>query len=199
MSIIKRSDGTLLFYGAIPLTDAELDEVRAWGKPAYLVVGHEHHMVDGPAFREKLGLKLYGPKSRSRQIGERTTFDGGVEDIPADAAMSAEEVPGARFNEPMLIVKSGGGARASLLYCDAIDNTPREGAPLLMRLLGFTGDSPKVVFIFRLLFMTDRAALKAALMKWAQIPNLARIIPFHGVVFEGDVSAALVRAAAELG
>ena len=198
MSIVKRSDGSLLFYGAIPLTDAELDEVRAWGKPAYLVVGHDHHMVDGPAFREKLGLKVYGPASRAVQIGERTTFDGGVEDIPADAAVSVETVPGARFNEPMVIVKSGDGARVSLLFCDAIDNNPTEGAPLLMRLLGFTGDRPKVVFMFRTLFMSDRAALKAALMKLSDIPNLHRIIPFHGIITETNASADLKHAAESL-
>ena len=198
MSIVRRLDGTLLFYGAIPLTDTELDEVRAWGKPAYLVVGHEHHMLDGPAFREKLGLKLYGPKGRREQIALRTEIVGSLEDIPADPSMSVETVPGSRFGEPMVIVRSGGGARVSLLFCDAVDNNPRQGSPFLMRLLGFTGDHPKVVFIFRLLFMTDRAALKAALLKWAEIPNLSRIVPFHGDIFEGNVQQALKRASNEL-
>ena len=198
MSIVKRTDGHLLFYGAIPLTDAELDEIRAWGTPAYLVVGHDYHMVDGPAFREKLGLKLYGPASRAAQIALRTTFDGGLEDIPKDAAVSIEAVPGSRFNEPMAIVRSGSGARVSLLFCDAIDNNPRAGSPLLMRLLGFTGEGPKVVFAFRLLFMTDRAALKSALLRWSDIPNLSRIVPFHGVILEQGAREAMRRAANEL-
>ena len=112
--------------------------------------------------------------------------------------MSIEAVPGSRFNEPMAIVRSGSGARVSLLFCDAIDNNPRAGSPLFMRLLGFTGEGPKVVFAFRLLFMTDRAALKSALLRWSDIPNLSRIVPFHGVILEKGAREAMRRAANEL-
>ena len=39
MFIIKRADGSLMFYGtAIPLEDAALAEVTAWGRPSILVV-----------------------------------------------------------------------------------------------------------------------------------------------------------------
>jgi hypothetical protein len=39
MSIVRRADGGLLFYNAVPVRDAVLGEIRALGAPAQL--GHE--------------------------------------------------------------------------------------------------------------------------------------------------------------
>lgn len=62
MAIVKRSDGDLLFYHAIPLRDDVLRRVTAWGRPAILVIAHDNHGIDAHAFRERFGVKLYGPK-----------------------------------------------------------------------------------------------------------------------------------------
>jgi hypothetical protein len=198
MSIVKRSDGTLLFYHAIPLEDSVLDEIRAWGKPAYLVVGHHQHMVDAHAMREKLGLKLYGPKESADKIKARTTFDGTFEDIPKDPAVSVEVLTGTKLGEPIVIVNSGGGAHVSLLFCDAIQNNQKDTLPLPLRLIGFAGTSPKVVPLFRLLFMGDRATLKAALLRYSDTRNLSRIIPFHGAITNSGAAEALRAAANDL-
>ena len=198
MCIVKRTDGTLLFFHAIPLDDKELDEIRAWGKPAYLVVGHDQHMVDAHAFKQKLGLKLYGPKERKEKIDNRSPLDGTLEDIPADPSMSLAVVPGSKLGEPVLTVRSGGGARVSLLFCDVLQNTPKEKVNFFFRLLGFSADHPKVVPAFKLLFLSDKAALKEALVKWAQIPNLLRIIPFHGDIVDSNAAEAFRVAASEL-
>ena len=155
-------------------------------------------MVDAHAFKEKLGLKLYGPKERKDLIDQRSPLDGTLEDIPADSAVSFQTVPGSKLGEPFGIVKSGDGARVSLLFCDVIQNNPDEKTNFFFRLLGFSGDHPKVVAAFRLLFLSDRAALKNALMSWADMSNLKRIVPFHGTVVEGDAAGALRRASAEL-
>src|SRR5439155_2276977 len=55
MCIIKRSDGQLVFHNAVPLDDAALAEVTAWGKPAFLVIPHNQHGIDAHAFMHKLG------------------------------------------------------------------------------------------------------------------------------------------------
>ena len=195
MSIIKRSDGSLLFYHAIPLEDNLLDEIRAWGKPAFLVVGHNNHMVDAHAFREKLRLKLYGPKKSAEKIAARTTLDGTLEDIPADPNVLVVSCPGTKEGEPVAIVKSGGGTRVSLLFCDAVQNNPAETLPFIFRLIGFASVSPKVVPLFRLLFMSNRAELKQALLKFADTPNLSRIVPFHGAITNERAAEALRSAA----
>src|SRR5689334_2890046 len=76
MSIVRRSDGTLLFYNAVPMDDRTLDEIKAWGKPAFLVVTHDQHMIDGDAFREKLGLAVYCPRATHEKVRARTQVAG---------------------------------------------------------------------------------------------------------------------------
>src|SRR5258708_1823109 len=71
MSIVRRTDGTLLFFNAMPLEEAVLAEVKAWGRPAVLVVPHDQHMIDARAFAEKLGLSIYGPKECETKVRAR--------------------------------------------------------------------------------------------------------------------------------
>ena len=84
MTIIKLATGNLMFFNAVPLEHEALEEVRSWGKPATLVVPHHQHMIDGHAFREKLGLKLYGPAQLAKEISQRAELAGDLDAIPKD-------------------------------------------------------------------------------------------------------------------
>ena len=64
---MKLSDGRLAFHNAIPLDDAALADVRAWGKPAILIVPHHLHAMDAHAFQAKLGLSAF----TARQVLEK--------------------------------------------------------------------------------------------------------------------------------
>ncbi|NBR30271.1 MAG: hypothetical protein EBT83_17970, partial [Betaproteobacteria bacterium] len=154
MAIVKRSDGTLLFYHAIPLDEPTLREVTAWGKPAYLVIAHDNHGIDAHPFAKQLGLKVFGPKSNLEKMRAKFDVDGALEDIPPDPAVSAESIAGTRYDEPVVTVRSGGGARTSLVFCDAFQNNRKEGMPLFFRLVGFAG--PKVPLLFKVAFTRDR-------------------------------------------
>ena len=198
MCIIKRTDGSLLFFHAIPLDDAALKEVQAWGRPAFLVVGHDQHMVDAEAFREKLALKLYGPKECIVKVQARGTTTGTLEDIPADPSMDIVSVPGTKHGEVAIVLRSGNGTRVSLLVSDVMHNTHKEDTSFFFRILGFTSDALKIVPAFRLLFIKSKAVLKDALRRWADIPNLKRLVPFHGRIVENDAAAAIRAAAAKL-
>jgi hypothetical protein len=191
MSIARRQDGTLVFYHAIPLEESALAEVLAWGRPAELVVGNASHGVDAAAFARKLGVKIYGPRADATRMRARWEMAGTLEDLPADPGVAFESVAGTKAGEPVELVRSGD--RLSLVFCDAIQNHGEDG-PLLTRLLGFRG-GPRVVPIFRLLFTSDRAALKAHLLRLADLPGLTRLIPCHGAIVDHDAPAAL-RAAA---
>jgi hypothetical protein len=195
MCIAKMGDGSLVFSHAIPLDEKSLAEVVAWGRPSYQVVAHHQHVIDGDAFREKLGLKAYGPKECDAQVRARIELAGNLDKFPTDGAVSVEPVPGAKLGEPVVIVKSGNGARVSLIFADVIQNNAKESTKPLFRLLGFAG-GPKVVPAFRMLFVKEKAALKAALARWAALPGLTRIIPCHGTIVSHDAPAAL-RAAAD--
>jgi hypothetical protein len=198
MFIVKRSDGSLMFYGsAVPLEDALLAEVTAWGHPSILLVPHDQHMIDARAFSEKLGLRVYGPKACEAKMRERAEIAGMVEDIPADPWAEVVAVTGAKTGEPAVIVKSSNGQRVSVLIADAIQNNPRGSVGWLPRLMGFAG-GPKVVPVFKMMFIKDKAALKRQLNEWADLPGLVRVAPCHGDAVTNGAGASLKEAAASL-
>ncbi len=194
MSIIKMTDGSLLFYHAIPLTDAELAEVRAWGRPAYLVVAHHQHCLDANAFAEKLGLKIFAPKACEKQVRERVSLAGTLEEFPNDATVTVESVPGSKLGEAMVKVKSG--PRLNVLFADVIQNNPPD-LMFLFRLLGFAG-GPKIVPAYRMMFVNDKSAVRAYIEQCASLPGLARLIPFHGTIVEQGAGESLRSAVSKL-
>jgi hypothetical protein len=198
MFIIKRSDGALMFFGmAIPLEEALLAEVTAWGRPSILVVTHDQHMIDARAFAEKLALKVYGPKPCEVKMRARAEIAGMLEDVPPDPNVQITPVAGAKTGEPAVIVKSDGGRRVSLLVSDVLQNNPTESLGLLPRLMGF-GGGPKIVPVFKMMFLKDKAALKRQLTEWAELPGLVRLVPCHGDAVTAGAAAALKAAAAAL-
>jgi hypothetical protein len=195
MSIVRRADGTLLFFNAIPLEDSALAEVKAWGKPAVLVVPHDQHMIDARAFAEKLGLQVYGPRACEPKLRQRADLAGTLEDLPADPSVRIEPVAGVKNGEPALFVSSGG--RVSLLVSDVIMNNRKETIGFFPRLVGFAGGI-KVPPVFRMMFLKDRPALKAQLERWAATPGLARLVPCHGDVVASGAPEAIRTAARAL-
>ena len=127
----------------------------------------------------------------------RADIDGFLEDIPPDPNVRIVPVAGAKTGEPAIIVTSAGGQCTSLLISDAIQNNPKSAVGLLPRLMGFSG-GPKVVPIFKMMFLNDKAALKGQLNEWGDLPALARMIPCHGDAVTTGAGAALKAAAAAL-
>jgi hypothetical protein len=196
MSIVRRGDGSLLFYNAIPVDDATLGEIRDWGRPEVLVITHDQHMIDADAFREKLGLVAYCPRARIEQVRARTVVAGSLEELPADPSIAWDSAAGTKMDEPVMFVKSGGATRVSIVFSDVFQNNSPTSLPLIFRLMGFAG--PRTPPLFKLLFLRDKGALRAAMERWAATPNLSRIVPTHGDVIDVDPAAALRRAAAAL-
>jgi hypothetical protein len=187
-----------MFFGmAIPLEDDLLAEVKAWGRPSMLVVTHDQHMIDARAFAEKLGLTVYGPKECEAKMRARAQIAGTLEDVPSDPNVQIIAVASAKTGEPAVVVKSDGGRRVSLLVSDVLQNNPKSSLGLLPRLMGF-GGGPKVVPVFKMMFVKDKGALKQQLAEWASMPGLVRLVPCHGDAVTSDVAAAIKSAAAAL-
>lgn len=200
MAIVKLADGRLLFYNAIPLDDATLAEVKAWGRPSLLIIPNFAHCIDGVAFRERLGLEVYGPAA-DKKLPARIQVDGDLAALPADPSIHVEQVAGCKLGEPVLTVSSGpGGARKTLFFSDAMMNV-RHGRGLrgfVFKLLGFTGDQPRVAAPWKTMFVSDKGALRAHYDRWAAVPGLVRLIPTHGDIVESDPVGALRGAAATI-
>jgi hypothetical protein len=193
MSIVKRSDGQLVFFNAVPLDEKSLAEVAAWGKPAFLVIPHDQHGIDAHAFMNKLGLKMYGPRASEAKMRKRWELAGTLEDLPADPHVSFESLDGTKTGEPVAIVRSG--ERVSLLFSDAYQDASGYSLPLAMRLAGF-GGGPKVVPLFKWFFTKDKPAFKAHLEKLAALPGLTRIVPCHGAIRQAGAADTLKQVAA---
>ncbi len=127
----------------------------------------------------------------------RAEIAGTLEEIPPDPTVQIEPVAGAKHGEPAIIVKSAGGQRVSILFADAIQNTPKKSLNFPLRLLGF-GGGPKVVPVFKMMFLKDKKALKGQLERWSGLTGLERLIPCHGDVVTTGAATALTAAAAAL-
>ena len=90
---------------------------------------------------------------------QRAEIAGMLEDVPPDPNVQVTAVAGAKTGEPAVIVKSDGGQRVSVLVSDVLQNNSKASLGLLPRLMGF-GGGPKVVPVFKMMFVKDKAALK---------------------------------------
>lgn len=191
MIIVRRTDGALLFIVAVPMDEATRRDIESLGTPTYLVVAHDQHCIDAEAFRVKLGLRAFGPRACEAKVRERVQLSGTFEALPPDPCFTLEELSFVKHGEPVVTVKSAGGT--SLVFADVFQNTAPAALPLSFRLLGFAG--PRTPPLFKLLFVKDKAALRAKYEAWASVPGLKRLVPTHGDVVESG-AAELLRAAA---
>jgi len=198
MTIARRSGGGLLFFNAVPVDDATLDRIRAFGKPEILIVPHHLHSLDAHAFREKLGLQVYAPARGRALVAERVPVDGTFEELPEDPTLKVLTVAGFKTGEGLLVVRSG--EHTSLVVADVVTNVP-DGPGLkgfIARTIGFTADRPILPSLVRLRVLRDRPALRAQLEELSRTPGLARIVPTHGDVVERDPAGALRAIAATI-
>jgi len=198
MSIVRLSDGRLLFHNAVPVDDATLARITAQGKPALLVLQNHLHMIDGDAFRQRLGLSVYVSQTARAEVSARTPVAGTLDTLAPDPAFSVVPLPSSRLGESALVVHSG--PRASLVLCDIVTNVPNPPGliGLLFRVFGFTGPAPKLPTVVRLRAFPDKALLRADLERLAATPGLCRVVPSHGPVIADDPAGALRRIAASV-
>jgi hypothetical protein len=194
MSVVRRSDGTLLFFNAIPVPDATLAQILALGTPRALVVPNHLHSLDAGAFVTKLNVTAYVPSPGVELIAERVTCRP-ISELPVDAALRVFTNEGFRTKEAVLFVRED-----TLLIADLVTNVPHVASltGLVMRFVGFTGPEPRLPKPVRKRVETDTAAVRGLLTTLADLPGLARIVPTHGAVVESNAPAALRRIAASL-
>lgn len=196
MTVIRRGDGTLTFFNAVPFGPETEAAVRALGRPATLVVPNRFHALDAGPFAEHLGLVAYAPREALADLAPRVGARPSSE-LQGDAALQVLTVDGFRTHEVALLV---GSTEKTLVVADLVTNAPH-GPGLVgffMRLVGFTGPEPKLPMPVRKRVGRDLRAVKAQLEQLAATPGLVRLVPSHGAVVTGDVAGALRRVAASL-
>lgn len=194
MSVVRRSDGTLLLYNAIPVPEETLSRLRALGAPAQLILPNQFHALDAAAFVEKLGLTAFAPEVALARFAEHGLACRPIGELPTDPALRWLTVEGFRTREVVLL------AHGCLMVGDLVTAVPhgRGFVNLMMRLVGFTGPEPKLPRPVRARVARDTEAVRALLNQLADQPGLVRLIPSHGLVWEKGVPAALREVARSL-
>jgi hypothetical protein len=193
MSILKRADGGLIFYNAIPVPDATLDQIRALGKPAQLVLPNHFHALDSAAFAQKLAVTAYAPAIGVEKLARRVKCEP-ITSLPPEPSLKHFTVTGFATHEAVIVFGR------TLLVADLVTNVPHRNTPigLMMRLVGFTGAAPKLPKPVQKRVGRDFPAVRALLEELAAVPGLSRIIPSHGRIVETDAPAALKAVAQSL-
>lgn len=186
MSIVKRLDGRLLFYNAIPVDDATLSKLAELGNPAQLIIPNRYHALDAAALAHRLGLTAYCPAVAAEQLASRLTCQP-ISALPADASLRLFRVDGFSTHEVLVITGK------TLLVADLVTNAPHVGgfSGFLMKLVGFTGPEPKLPGPVRKRVGKDLAAVKALMNELASVEGWSRLIPSHGGIVETDGPAKL--------
>lgn len=197
MSVVRLDDGALLLHNAIPVDEPTWAAIERLGRIAVLLLPSAFHTVDAHAVAVRAGARVLAPAAARAEIDAIIRTDGDFSALRVDPHVRMEPLDGVRNGEGVLSVERGG--RVSLLVCDAILNVAHLPGPwgLVWRVMGFTG-SPGPTRLWRRRVMSDREALRAHLLRLAARPGLARLVPSHGPVIEGDVGAVLRDVAARL-
>jgi len=198
MVMVRLGDGRLVFHNAVPLDEAAMKEMEAWGTPSLLVVPNGYHRLDVHAWKQRYpSLAVYCPKPAEARVRKMVPVDGAVEALPTDASLRVEALEGMKNGEAVLVVTSG--ARVSVVFGDVFHNSPPGTGFMgfMNRVMGFTG-GPKVVPVQKLVLMRDREGVRKQLARLAELPGLARLIPSHGRIVGAEAGAVLARAAKEM-
>ncbi|MEP7053011.1 MAG: hypothetical protein ABJB12_21785 [Pseudomonadota bacterium] len=200
MVVARLNDGRLVIHNGIALEQSAQAELEAFGRPAFLIVPNGGHRLDAPAYKQRYpALQVLAPSGSRQKVQQVVAVDGTYEDFPPDDVVRFEMLHGVKESEGAMIVNSSDGV--SLVLNDCLFNMDSKRDPLgwlFTTLLG-SAPGPRVSRLAKLAFVKDQAALRADFERFAEIPNLTRVIVAHEKVASGpDARAALLQAATYL-
>jgi len=199
MSVVRLSGERTAIWSAIALGEPEMARIEALGRPAVLVVPSDAHRMDVKIWKRRYpDIAVLTPAGAKAKVAEVVPVDA-TEDILRDSFARFVTVPGTGGHEGALIVTRNG--ETSLIVNDVIAHVAHPhgiGARIMARLFGFGASAPQTPRLVRRMIVDDAAALAAQFRAWATLPGLARIIPSHGDIIEGDVAGVLRTLAAAL-
>lgn len=200
MTVAKRSDGQLVIHSAISLSDAGMAELEAWGTPGFLVVPSGIHRRDAPAYKKRYpNIRVFAPSGARSKVQEVVPVTGIYDEFPQDVAVRLEGVAGLADLEGAMWVRSSDGQ--TLVLNDAMFNMDKKTDFMgwLFTTIFSSAPGPRVSRLSKLAIIKDKAAFKAELLRFAEVPDLVRVIVAHENLASGpDAKAALLKAATYL-
>lgn len=194
MTVVRLEGGELLVHNAVPLAEAQMAELEAWGEPAHLIVPSGFHRLDAHAWKQRYPKsRVWCPKGARRRVEQVLSTDGGYELMPRSEVLSVEYVDGGRAAaaEGIFTVRAGDG-RSLLLFNDLLFNHPHapgfRGA--IIRWMGSSG-GPRVTPLFRAVGIADKVRVAAQLRHRAAADSISHLVPGHGLPVSLDAAGVL--------
>lgn len=185
MSIAKRADGTLIVHNAIALEAAAMAEVDAWGNVAVIAVPNGYHRLDAKVFHDRYpDAEIVCPGGARAKVEQVVKVTRAYRELPADGAVTVEELEGTKGREGVLIIRDADGI--SLVFNDCVFNMPHgKGIHgfVLRRITGSTG-GPKVTRLAKWFLIGDKVAFRAHLERLADLPGLRRVVVSHHITID---------------
>ncbi|HVW30355.1 MAG TPA: hypothetical protein VHC69_33585 [Polyangiaceae bacterium] len=198
MTVVRLNDGNAVIYSAIALDEPQMAALEAFATPRYLVVPSDIHRMDVVAWKHRYPtLTVLAPAHARKKVEELVPVDATSMKFP-DPAVELVTVSGTGERELALLVTNAGAT--TLILNDIIFGLPtRPGVRgWFFEKIGMTGDQPHVPPLVKMRQVKNPAALAAQLERWAQLPDLKRVIISHGDIIASEPALVLDRIAKEL-
>ena len=198
MVVVKLADGRLLIHNPIALGSDPMYELEAWGTPAYVVVPNGFHRLDARIFKQRYpDARVMGPSGHRKRIGQVIKLDLTYEEF-SDPSVRFEYLEGLAKVEAAMLVRSSDGE--TMVVTDGIFNLQEKLPGAIGAFFHFIGSKPgpRVTWLARTFMVKDRAAYKTQLERFAELPNLRRIIVAHGAMVADNCQGFLRSAATTL-
>ncbi|WP_192244625.1 hypothetical protein [Mesorhizobium silamurunense] len=199
MTVVGLSGQRTAIWSAIPLAEPQMREIEALGAPSFLIVPGPGHRLDIRPWKARYPEAKVICVPGARDAVEKAVKVDATSAIWADPSVELETVPGIEGKEAALLIRRESGI--TLVINDLLANVRHPhgiGAHIMARLLGFGVSQPQIPRVVRWMFVKDKKALATAFRKWADEPDLKRVIVSHGDVIADEPRKVLQRVAADL-
>ena len=195
MTIARRADGKLVIHNAIALGEAEMKQLEAFGKPAFLVVPNGFHRQDSVIYKQRYPeISVLCPQAARKKVSQVVEVAGHLDELPKDPNVELFHLRGMAEREGAIRVRGKDGI--GLVFNDTLLNLPPGGGVggFFMAPTGTLG----VPRFTRWMLMKNGAELKQHLQELAESAELTHVVPGHGAVIQTGADAALKQAVARL-
>ncbi|TMH63366.1 MAG: hypothetical protein E6H48_19725 [Betaproteobacteria bacterium] len=180
MTVIRLSDSRLVVWSAMALGGTEMAKLEAFGRPAFLIVPNDHHRLDAKAWKDRYPeVQVVAPIGSRAKVEKVVPVDTTAPNF-GDPNVQFVTAAGTHDREAALVVRTRNGA--TLVLNDLVGNI-RDASGIggwLLGLAGFAGRSAQIPKVVKWNLVKDANALRAQLLKWADMQALKRILVSHG-------------------
>jgi hypothetical protein len=199
MTVVQLTGQRTAIWSVIPLAEPQMQEIEALGVPSFLIVPGPGHRLDIKPWKARYPRAKIICAPGARDMVQKAVKVDATSDILGDLSVQLETVPGVASKEAALLIRREGGT--TLVINDLLANVRHPhgiGAHIMARLLGFGVSRPQIPRVGKWMFVKDRKALATAFRKWADEPDLERIVVSHGDVVVDEPRKVLRRVADNL-